>query len=89
MTPAKANEPGYLRLPDARCHAGVRADGLLIGLSSRHPHANPSGPAHVVVVVGENHLQANVIGNRSAPFINALAANGVMMAQAFAETHPS
>ncbi|KLO33659.1 alkaline phosphatase family protein [Mycobacterium haemophilum] len=46
-------------------------------------------PAHVVIVVEENHSQANIIGNRSAPFINALAANGAMMAQSFAETHPS
>lgn len=46
-------------------------------------------PAHVVIVVEENHSQAAVIGNTSAPFINALAANGAMMAQSFAETHPS
>jgi phosphatidylinositol-3-phosphatase len=46
-------------------------------------------PAHVVIVVEENRSQANIIGNKSAPFINALAANGAMMAQSFAETHPS
>jgi phosphatidylinositol-3-phosphatase len=46
-------------------------------------------PAHVVIVVEENRSQANIIGNQSAPFINALAANGAMMAQSFAETHPS
>lgn len=45
--------------------------------------------AHVIVVVEENRSQANIIGNKSAPFINALAANGAMMAQSFAETHPS
>lgn len=45
--------------------------------------------AHVVIVVEENRSQANIIGNKSAPFINALAANGAMMAQSFAETHPS
>lgn len=45
--------------------------------------------AHVVIVVEENRSQANIIGNQSAPFINALAANGAMMAQSFAETHPS
>ena len=45
--------------------------------------------AHVVIVVEENRSQANIIGNQSAPFINALAANGAMMALSFAETHPS
>ncbi|WP_158018962.1 alkaline phosphatase family protein [Mycobacterium basiliense] len=45
--------------------------------------------AHVVIVVEENRSQANIIGNSSAPFINALAANGAMMAQSFAEAHPS
>lgn len=45
--------------------------------------------AHVVVVVEENRSQANIIGNKAAPFINALAAGGAMMAQSFAETHPS
>lgn len=46
-------------------------------------------PAHIVIVIEENRSQANIIGNKSAPFINALAANGAMMAQSFAETHPS
>jgi hypothetical protein len=46
-------------------------------------------PAHVVIVVEENRSQANIIGNKSALFINALAAGGAMMAQSFAETHPS
>src|ERR1700751_1579826 len=46
-------------------------------------------PAHVVIVVEENRSQTNIIGNKSAPFINALAANGAMMAESFAETHPS
>lgn len=44
---------------------------------------------HVVVVIEENRSQANIIGNKAAPFINALAAGGAMMAQSFAETHPS
>jgi phosphatidylinositol-3-phosphatase len=46
-------------------------------------------PAHVVVVVEENRSQTNIIGNTSAPYINQLAANGAMMAQSFAEAHPS
>jgi phosphatidylinositol-3-phosphatase len=46
-------------------------------------------PAHVVIVIEENRAQANIIGNKSAPFINALAAGGALMTQSFAETHPS
>jgi phosphatidylinositol-3-phosphatase len=46
-------------------------------------------PAHIVVVVEENRSQTNIIGNKSAPYINQLAAGGAMMAQSFAEAHPS
>ena len=46
-------------------------------------------PAHVVLVVEENRSQSNIIGNKSAPYINQLAAGGAMMAQSFAEVHPS
>lgn len=45
--------------------------------------------AHVVIVIEENRSQANIIGNKAAPWINALAGGGAMMAQSFAETHPS
>lgn len=44
---------------------------------------------HVVVVVEENRSRADVIGNTAAPYLNRLAAGGAMMAQSFAETHPS
>jgi acid phosphatase len=46
-------------------------------------------PAHIVIVVEENRSQSNIIGNKAAPFINQLAAHGAMMAQSFAEVHPS
>jgi hypothetical protein len=46
-------------------------------------------PAHVVIVVEENRSEGNIIGSKSAPFINALATHGANMAQSFAETHPS
>src|SRR6201992_3950956 len=46
-------------------------------------------PAHIVIVVEENRSESNIIGNKSAPFINQLAAGGAMMAQSFAEVHPS
>ncbi|BBZ49277.1 acid phosphatase [Mycobacterium heidelbergense] len=46
-------------------------------------------PAHVVIVVEENRSEGNIIGSKSTPFINALAAHGANMAQSFAEAHPS
>lgn len=42
---------------------------------------------HVVIVVEENHAASQIIGNKSAPFINTLAANGALMTQAFAVAH--
>ena len=44
---------------------------------------------HVVIVVEENHSASSIIGDKSAPFINSLAAGGALMAQSFAVTHPS
>ena len=44
---------------------------------------------HVVIVVEENHAASQIIGNRSAPFINALAAGGALMTQSYAVAHPS
>jgi hypothetical protein len=76
-----------LRLFGAVLVCGVVAFGLAPRVSLA-ADALPT-PAHVVIVVEENRSQAEIIGNKSAPFINALAANGAMMAQSFAETHPS
>jgi hypothetical protein len=44
---------------------------------------------HIVVVVEENHAASQIIGNKSAPFINELAANGALMTQSYAVAHPS
>jgi phosphatidylinositol-3-phosphatase len=46
-------------------------------------------PAHIVIVVEENKSSGDIIGNKSAPYINWLGGNGVVMTQSFAETHPS
>ena len=46
-------------------------------------------PAHVVIVVEENHSSAGVVGNKSAPYLNSLAAGGALMTQSYAVTHPS
>jgi phosphatidylinositol-3-phosphatase len=47
-------------------------------------------PAHVVVVMEENHSYADIIGNTSnAPYMNTLAGQGALMTKSFAITHPS
>jgi hypothetical protein len=46
-------------------------------------------PAHVVIVMEENHGYAQIIGSSSAPYINSLASSGALFTQSFAITHPS
>lgn len=84
-----------------RCRAlglfGVLAVSAMVTSSLRHFDGPPVSfaaagvptPAHVVVVVEENRSYTNIIGNRSAPYINSLAGGGASMTQSFAETHPS
>ena len=44
---------------------------------------------HVVMVILENHSQDGIVANTAAPYINSLAANGALMTQSYAVTHPS
>ncbi|WP_084730049.1 alkaline phosphatase family protein [Streptacidiphilus neutrinimicus] len=46
-------------------------------------------PAHVVVVMEENHAYDEVIGSPDAPYINALAAQGASFTSSYAVAHPS
>ncbi|MEY9946567.1 alkaline phosphatase family protein [Kitasatospora sp. GAS1066B] len=47
-------------------------------------------PAHVVVVVEENHSYDDIIGdNADAPYINSLAGQGALMTSSFGVSHPS
>ncbi len=46
-------------------------------------------PDHIVIVVEENKSYAQIIGNRDAPYINALAMRGVLFTQSFGVSHPS
>lgn len=71
------------------------ASALAIALAAAAPAApahaarEVPGYAHVVVVVEENHAAGSIVGNKDAPFINALAAGGALMTQSFGVTHPS
>jgi hypothetical protein len=47
-------------------------------------------PAHVVVVMEENHSYSDIIGNTSqAPYFNTLAGQGALLTSSHAVTHPS
>src|SRR5436305_627939 len=47
-------------------------------------------PAHIVIVMMENHAYNEIIGSANAPYINnTLAANGAVLANSHAVTHPS
>jgi phospholipase C len=55
------------------------------------PARKPPAPApsHVVLIVEENHDFGQIIGSRSAPFINHLGADGTVLTHYDAITHPS
>ena len=46
-------------------------------------------PAHVVVVIEENHGYSQIIGSSQAPYINTLASEGALFTNSHAITHPS
>ncbi len=46
-------------------------------------------PAHVIVVMEENHGYTQIIGSTQAPYINSLAMAGACFTDAHAITHPS
>ena len=46
-------------------------------------------PAHVVLVMEENHAFANIIGSPQAPYINSLASQGALFTDSHAIAHPS
>jgi acid phosphatase len=46
-------------------------------------------PAHVVVIIEENHTSAEIIGNPAAPYMNALARQGALFTRSYAIMHPS
>jgi acid phosphatase len=52
------------------------------------PAAIPA-PAHVIVVIEENHSYSQIIGSGQAPYINSLSTQGALFTNSFAITHPS
>src|ERR1700738_4196298 len=46
-------------------------------------------PAHVVIVIEENHGYSQIIGSSQAPYINTLATEGALFTSSYAIAHPS
>lgn len=46
-------------------------------------------PAHVVIVIEENHTLAQIVDGGNAPFLASVARHGALFTSAHAETHPS
>jgi hypothetical protein len=72
----------------AGCGSGRRALPI-----QRHPspvaHAATGPPAHIAVIVMENEEYGDIVGSRSAPFINALASRYALATGMYGVTHPS
>lgn len=63
---------------------------ILLVFGAMQANAQPlPRPDHIVIVIEENKSYAQIIGNRDAPYINALAGRGVLFTQSFGVTHPS
>jgi len=61
---------------------------ILSAQSAQEPAALPL-PAHVVVVMEENHSYSEIIGSSQAPYINTLASEGALFTNSYGVTHPS
>jgi acid phosphatase len=61
---------------------------FLYGQSSEELPALPL-PAHIVIVMEENHSYSEIIGSSQAPYINTLASDGALFTSSYGVTHPS
>lgn len=84
---------GALTIAACSTHGGVSfrsaappAHSASIGSSAA---ASAPRPAHVVVVVEENHSANQILGSAQAPYLNSLARAGLDLTDMHAITHPS
>ena len=68
------------------CGSAQPGSPLAVASPARLPQSHKS---HVVVIVMENAEYGEVIGNRAAPYVNALARRYGLATQSYAITHPS
>ena len=68
----------------------LRLLAILLGFYAAQTEAQPlPHPDHIVIVIEENKSYAQIVGNRDAPYINALAERGVLFTQSYGVAHPS
>jgi acid phosphatase len=100
--PLVAAASALLALGLASCASSAPPQGASAGSSASSASASPPSPAastapaasvpqpaHVVVVVMENHAYQQVIGSPDAAFLNGLARRGALFTHSYAITHPS
>lgn len=62
---------------------------MACGLSQTTALATLPEPAHIVIVIEENHSFEQLIGSPEAPYFNELVADGASFTSFYALTHPS
>jgi hypothetical protein len=98
MSSWRARLRSRLIWPLAAAAALAVAAGVASAVAGSHGSSVPAAqaaasvptPAHVVIVMEENHSFSDIIGNTSqAPYMNTLASQGALMTSYYAITHPS
>jgi hypothetical protein len=72
-----------------RLLAAVLAAASLAAAGSAPVAASLPRPAHVVVVVEENHTLAQVVASGNAPYLTTVARSGALFTHAYGVMHPS
>jgi len=62
---------------------------LVAAIATRTAFAQVPTPAHVIIVMEENHGYSQIIGSSQAPYINTLASQGALFINSFGLAHPS
>ena len=70
-------------------HGSQMTSGGSHAISGSQAAGRAQRPAHLIVVMEENHSFEQIIGSRSAPFLNRLAGHGTLLTRYYAVTHPS
>ena len=83
-----------MRVPENKALFLSMAVILFLAVAMATRTANAQGPAiptpaHVIVVMEENHGYSQIIGSPQAPYINSLASQGALFTNSHGITHPS
>jgi phosphatidylinositol-3-phosphatase len=88
LSAAGVTDPNQYRSQDVM-QRGDAATLIDLALKKIQQRQAAIRPAHVVVVVEENHSNSQIIGNSSAPYLNSLAKSGAYFSNSHAVQHPS